>query len=69
MTILKEEGMEVISVDTRHLEIEEAIYLKSRMVGQTENLVYNDLGWTQGQRQNGIHHSSSIGKHGSIDPF
>lgn len=33
MTILKEEGLEVLSYDKRFLEFEEAIYLKSRMIG------------------------------------
>jgi hypothetical protein len=33
LTILKEEGLEVISVERRELEVEEAIYLKGRMIG------------------------------------
>jgi hypothetical protein len=33
MTILKEEGLEILSYDKRLLEFEEAIYLKSRMIG------------------------------------
>jgi len=42
MTILKEEGLEVLSFDKRFMDIEEAIYLKSRMIGQTENLVFGN---------------------------
>lgn len=38
-SLLKDEGFEVLSVDKRLLEFEEAIYFKSRMVGQTENLL------------------------------
>ena len=33
--ILYEEGLEILSLDKRQLEYEEAIYLKGRMVGQT----------------------------------
>jgi hypothetical protein len=33
MAIMKEEGLEVISLERRELEIEEAIYLKSKMIG------------------------------------
>jgi hypothetical protein len=33
LSILKEEGLEVISLEKRELDIEEAIYLKSRMIG------------------------------------
>jgi len=33
MAIMKEEGLEIISLERRELEIEEAIYLKSRMIG------------------------------------
>jgi hypothetical protein len=44
LTILKEEGLEVISVERRELEVEEAIYLKGRMIGQSENLVLNSIG-------------------------
>ena len=33
--ILKEEGLEVLSMDKRLIEFEEAIYFKGRMVGQT----------------------------------
>jgi len=33
LTIMKEEGLEVISLEKRELDVEEAIYLKSRMVG------------------------------------
>ena len=36
--ILKEEGYEILSQQLRLLEIEEANFLKSRMVGQSENL-------------------------------
>ena len=42
VTIMKEEGIEILSLDKRLLEFEEAIYLKSRMVGQTENLLFKD---------------------------
>jgi hypothetical protein len=44
LSILKEEGLEVISLEKRELDIEEAIYLKSRMIGQSENLVLGSLG-------------------------
>lgn len=44
MTILREEGLEVISIERRELEIEEAIYLKSKMIGQTENMILTSLG-------------------------
>jgi hypothetical protein len=30
---MKEEGIEILSLDKRLLEFEEAIYLKSRMIG------------------------------------
>lgn len=33
MTIMKEEGLEIISLERRDLELEEAIYLKSKMIG------------------------------------
>ena len=44
MNIMKEEGLEVISLERRDLEIEEAIYLKSKMIGQTENLMFSTFG-------------------------
>lgn len=53
LTILKEEGLEVISIERRELEVEEAIYLKGRMIGQSENLVLNSLG-LGGHRANTI---------------
>ena len=37
MTILKEEGLEILQLEKRDLDIEEAIYLKARMIGQAEN--------------------------------
>jgi hypothetical protein len=30
---MKEEGLEIISLERRDLELEEAIYLKSKMIG------------------------------------
>lgn len=36
MTIIKEEGLEILQMEKRDLDIEEAIYFKSRMVGQAE---------------------------------
>lgn len=62
-------------MDCRSIEIEESIYLKSRMVGQTENLVLMSLGLgNNGGRVNeikkdGQHGSAFIGKHGSNDPY
>lgn len=47
MAIMKEEGLEVISLERRELEIEEAIYLKSKMIGQTENLMFSTFGRLQ----------------------
>lgn len=44
LTILKEEGMEIVQIENRYLEIEEAIYLKSRMMSQTENMILTSLG-------------------------
>lgn len=32
MAIMREEGLEVISLEKKDLEIEEAIYLKSKMI-------------------------------------
>lgn len=43
MAIMKEDGLEIISLETRNLEIEEAIYLKSRMISQTESIVLKNL--------------------------
>jgi hypothetical protein len=54
LTILKEEGLEVISVERRELEVEEAIYLKGRMIGQSENLVLNSIGL-------GVHRANTTG--------
>jgi hypothetical protein len=33
VAILKEEGLEVIAIEKRELEVEEAIYFKHRMIG------------------------------------
>ena len=32
-TILKEEGLEILSIERRYLEVEECLYFKNRMVG------------------------------------
>lgn len=44
MTIIKEEGLEILQMNKRELDIEEAIYFKSRMIGQTENEITKVLG-------------------------
>jgi hypothetical protein len=80
LSILKEEGLEIISLDNRFLEIEEAIFLKSRMVHQTESRVMGALGLTLNHanagktsgniiRTEGKHGSAFIGKSGANDPF
>ena len=46
MAILKEEGLEILSLERRYLELEEAIYFKSRMISQTENSMLTKLGYT-----------------------
>lgn len=73
--ILKDEGLEVVSIETRHLEVEEAIYLKSRIVTQTESRIHRALGLgvknsaTNGIRDEGQHGSAFVGKSGAHDPF
>lgn len=47
MAIMREEGLEVISLEKKDLEIEEAIYLKSKMITQTENLMFESFGVLQ----------------------
>ncbi len=44
MAIMREEGLEVISLEKKDLEIEEAIYLKSKMITQSENLMLESFG-------------------------
>lgn len=39
VTILKEEGMEVVSVAAKHLDVEEAIFIKARMIAKEERQV------------------------------
>jgi hypothetical protein len=78
MAIMKEEGLEIISLERRELEIEEAIYLKSRMIGQTENLMMSNLGGEEETkalgrvneiRRDAKYGSAFVGKQGSNDPF
>lgn len=79
MTILREEGLEVISIERRDLEVEEAIYLKSKMIGQTENMILNSLGIQQHSnkshgkmneiRKDGRYGSAFVSKNGATDPF
>ncbi len=47
MAIMREEGLEVISLEKKDLEIEEAIYLKSKMITQSENLMLESFGVLQ----------------------
>ena len=47
MAIMREEGLEVISLEKKDLEIEEAIYLKSKMIAQSENLMLESFGVLQ----------------------
>jgi hypothetical protein len=78
---LKEEGLEVLSIERRELEIEEAIYMKSRMIEQSENLILNSLGLpkyrpnTTGHgrqneiRRDGKYGSAYVGKNGALDTY
>lgn len=44
LSIVKDEGLEVLQLEKRELDVEEAIYFKSRMIGQTEHQVLHILG-------------------------
>ncbi|CDW75782.1 UNKNOWN [Stylonychia lemnae] len=76
MTIIKEEGLEILQMEKRSLDIEEAIYFKNRIVGQTENQVTQMLGISEKQigkpstiRKEIFQGSSQNTKHGAKDPY
>ena len=63
-------------MEKRYLEIEEAIYFKSRMINQTENLVLTKLGLKDSAlnrgndiRRDGQIGSSALTKAGVNDPY
>ena len=78
MAIMREEGLEVISMEKKDLEVEEAIFLKSKMIAQTENLMLESLGALQQHQSLGRlneikrdarYGSAFVGKEGNADPF
>eukprot|EP00347_Sterkiella_histriomuscorum_P005365 403356888 len=76
LTIIKEDGLEVLQMEKRDLDVEEAIYFKTRMVGQAENQVTKILGISDQNlgkipniRQEAYQGSSMQTKTGAKDPY
>ena len=73
LAILKEEGLEVLQLERRPLEVEEAIYIKNRLIGQSETYIQRDTSTGKMNqttiRQDANHGSAHQTKLATKDPY